>query len=354
MSTAVTATVPGTVARMRIAAGAVRQRAALSFKRARLRPRIAAGVAPTLRELAALRQRVHGEKALVGVLLAEHYGDIVAAEPVVAHLRDKHPRAEVVWFCKPAYQELLEAHPGIDHVLPLNSILEAEFVVRSGLLDVAADLHVAGKPCNRYGLSYAKRSGDPSIDTTNYYHQGALLEALSLSAALPRLKQAPTLHLPQRVQATVDALQLPRRFIVFHGLSNEAARNWSAPKWKVLLNDLAARLPHRLVEIGLESVLPGSDTDHLSLCGRLSVAEAAEVMRRAEIFIGIDSGPAQCANALQTPSVILLGKYLDFGDYMPYTGFFRENESRMILRSSGACSEIPPEAVAARVEALLR
>lgn len=39
-------------------------------------------------------------------------------------------------------------------------------------------------------------------------------------------------------------------------------------------------------------------------------------------FVGIDSGPAHLANAVQTPGVILLGRHGVFRQYMPFTGFY--------------------------------
>ena len=53
-------------------------------------------------------------KPVVGILLAEHLGDIVAAEPIIAALRNKHPKARIVWIVKDLYQGLLENHPQID------------------------------------------------------------------------------------------------------------------------------------------------------------------------------------------------------------------------------------------------
>ena len=55
-----------------------------------------------------------------------------------------------------------------------------------------------------------------------------------------------------------------------------------------------------------------------------AVAESAEIIRRAALFIGIDSGPAHLADAVKTPGVILLGRYLTWDYYMPYTGFYAE------------------------------
>ena len=67
------------------------------------------------------------------------------------------------------------------------------------------------------------------------------------------------------------------------------------------------------------------DGNYSNLCGQSGIAETAEDdSRRAALFIGIDSGPAHLANAVKTPGVILLGRYLTWDYYMPYTGFYAD------------------------------
>ena len=60
----------------------------------------------------------------------------------------------------------------------------------------------------------------------------------------------------------------------------------------------------------------------ISLFNRLPILQTAEVIRRARFFIGVDSGPAHLANAVQTPGIVLLGRLGKFRQYMPFTGFY--------------------------------
>ena len=352
MPSNLTFSVQDQLAKMRIAAGGVRERLSLSVRRARARPHIAESAASVIKQVAELKRTRGADRPLVGIFLAEHFGDIVAAEPVIRHLRQSMPDAFLVWFAKAAYAELVQAHPQLDAVIAVSSIHETPFIAEGGLLIRAVDLHVQGKYCARHALSYEKRTGNRSINAQTYYHQGALLEALTVSAGLKKLNEQPRLHLSSALASSVDALHLPPRYIALHGLSNEAVRNWDSAKWSELCRALSKfRFP--LVEIGLEPVLPMGAAGLINLCGKLSVCQSAEVIRRADLFIGIDSGPAHCANAFERPSIILLGKYLHFGDYMPYTGHFQKHESVMLLRSPHACSEIQVDQVIARVEKLI-
>jgi len=99
-----------------------------------------------------------------------------------------------------------------------------------------------------------------------------------------------------------------------------------------------------VVELGLRSPL-GRNDDHgyRSLCGQTGMAESAEIIRRAALFIGIDSGPAHLANAVKTPGIVLLGCYMKWDYYMPYTGFYADARHCRILRHAGPVSDLPLE-----------
>ena len=56
----------------------------------------------------------------------------------------------------------------------------------------------------------------------------------------------------------------------------------------------------RVVELGLRSPLGRDDDENYrNLCGQTGIAESAEIIRRAAFYIGIDSGPADLANAVK-------------------------------------------------------
>ena len=82
------------------------------------------------------------------------------------------------------------------------------------------------------------------------------------------------------------------------------------------------------------------------MCGKLSLIETAEVINRAQIFIGIDSGPAHMANAMKVKSIILLGKYREITNYMPFSGNFANGiDSKIIYDSNTQCSAIEVDEV---------
>jgi heptosyltransferase-3 len=80
----------------------------------------------------------------------------------------------------------------------------------------------------------------------------------------------------------------------------------------------------------------------------------AEVIRRAALFVGIDSGPAHVANAVGTPGVILLGAYRDFGRYMPYSGAYQTGANATLVHEPSALQNLPTAPVLAAIRSRLQ
>lgn len=286
----------------------------------------------------------------VVIALTEHFGDIVAAEPVTRHVRHEHPDARVSWVVGRAYRELIDTNPNVDSTIVVGCVGEWCHLARSGAFAGARvlDLHVHGRDCPRCHQTVQQPPGRREIDVTNYYRHGNLLEIFCRGAGLPPLRDAPRVYVPESARAAVDAHRLPQRYVAIHCASNQDVRDWDAAKWPQL-GDLiyrAAGVP--VVEVGTRPVVTGiQDPDrYRNLCGSLSLLQTAEVIRRAEVFVGIDSGPAHLANAVGTFGVILLGHYRSYQRYMPYSGRYADGSNAHIIHADGPASSIPVEQVA--------
>jgi heptosyltransferase III len=102
----------------------------------------------------------------------------------------------------------------------------------------------------------------------------------------------------------------------------------------------------QIVEIGLDSNLGLEIEGYHNFCGQFSLLETAEIIKRADYFIGIDSGPAHFANAVGTFGFLLFGKLINFENYMPYSGKYQSLENAKFIVSQGKpCSELPYDIV---------
>jgi heptosyltransferase-3 len=322
--------------------------------RHRLRRRFA--LRPSAREARVIINTVrrlkaqHPGRPVYGILLAEHLGDIIACEPVIAWARQHQADALVVWVTGTTYASLLQEHPGLDLLLAVDSLAAIAPIVQSGVFDVAIDLHVNRKPTGVAGVIHLKSWGDPDIDFDTYLREGSLLRALSKAAGIEPFGRQPELYVSSATRSAVDALDLPSRYVVVHATSNDPARDWSIDNWLRLTEYVVRECGLPVVEVGLQPTLAVRDSSITSMSGRLSIMETAEVIRRASFFFGVDSGPAHMANACRRPSLILLGRFRGY-EWCPYEGFFVEGKRERLFRHNGPLSEVTAARVIQRLNA---
>lgn len=282
----------------------------------------------------------------VAIVLVEHFGDVVACEPVVRHLRARSPDARIVWVTGARYRPLVEAHPDLDGVVTADCLCVARSLERARVFDEVVDLHPDLRPCPEGGMPPRKPGGDPSVTVENYYEHGSLLASFCKSAGLPPLADAPRLHLPAGTRERVDRLGLPARFAVFHCCSNEESRDWRDDAWRELAQRTREELGVPVVEVGTVPVV--GDAAAPGLCGKTTLPETAEVVRRASLFVGVDSGPAHLANAAGTAGVVLLGRYKSFVGHVPYSGRYAAGGADLV-RARGPASRLTVDEVFAAV-----
>lgn len=289
----------------------------------------------------------------VAIALIEHMGDIVAAEPIARLARRRFPGARIFWITRAPYVALPDSYPEVDRVVIVGCLTEWILLQCLGLFDLVWDLHINGRVCPYCSIPQVKPGVLPNEQ--NYYDYGNLLDVQCQAAGLPKLTDGPVIASPPAAVATVNVLALPSRFIVIHCASNDPRRDWPVDKWRELLNRiLAADHTVTIVEVGLRPLCVQRDgARQRALCGTLTLLETAEVIRRADLFIGIDSGPAHLANAVATPGVILLGTYAGFRSYMPYSGGYETGQAADIIRTDGPVAGLRVEAVFAAVMARL-
>ena len=259
-------------------------------------------------------------KIVVGLI--EHLGDIVACEPVARYLKINHPDSQITWVVSAPFRELVECNPFIDEVAIVECLTDWMKLSKHGSFDKVIDLHVNFRICQHCQIPLVKTTGNPFVSAFEWFDYGALLEAFSVGAGLPRLSAQPAVYIQPHHTAAVDALGLPRGYCVIHRESNVAQKDWTAEGWQEIASVLR-QLNIPIVEIGAGATKPSSlGNKVIDLFNKIPILQTAEVLRRARFFLGVDSGPAHLANASKTPGIILLGRHGSFRKYSPFTGYY--------------------------------
>jgi ADP-heptose:LPS heptosyltransferase len=270
-------------------------------------------------------------RILVG--LVEHFGDIVACEPVTRYLRFNFPDAHLSWVVLNVYRELIDSNPYVNETVTVECLTEWMRLASHGDYDQVVDLHVNYRICQHCQIPLTKRTGNPFVTAFEWFDHGAILEAFALGAGLPRLFAQPRVYLRAAHRGAVDALGLPTDYCVFHRVSKDLVKDWQIARWEAIVEIVKDELGLAVVEVGAgkREELPRPIEGTIDLVNRLPLLQTAEVIRRARFFVGIDSGPAHFANALEVPGVVLLGRIGYFRQYNPYTGFYASSSPSVKL-----------------------
>jgi ADP-heptose:LPS heptosyltransferase len=291
-------------------------------------------------------------KILVGLI--EHLGDIVACEPVARYLKTTYKNSIISWAISQPYRELADSNPDIDNTLITNCLTEwiNYKATYSSKYDYIIDLHVNYRVCQECNISLYKTQGNPFVNAWEWFDHGSLLEAFSVGAGLPKLSEQPRVYISQKEVDAVDKLNINKEYIVINRSSNDISKDWIDSKWDYVIKKIIRDFNVLVVEVGTkgvnsqfkESLL---DKNYINLINQTTILECAEIISRAKLFIGVDSGPAHLANAVNTKGIILLGKYLYFKSYNPFCGGYGESGMNVeIIRNiNGPVREISTEDV---------
>ncbi|WP_296808325.1 glycosyltransferase family 9 protein [Thiocapsa sp.] len=288
-------------------------------------------------------------------------GDIVFASPLIAALRRAYPQAHIAWLVQPEYRSLLDRHPDLDEVIVcplghwrrlwherrLRELMSGIAALRTNLrerrFDLAIDLQGLLKSGALTRLSGAReriglgsregsqwlmtrtvrRGGDPRRIGSEYLY-------LAQTLGLPADDFAMAVHYGEVEAAFADRIiaehDLSDGYAVLCPFTTRPQKHWIEERWA----PLAARIQ---ADLGLTPVLLGgpadreaatrirdaADTSLVDLTGRTSLIEAAALIERASLLIGVDTGLGHMGIAFGTPSLLL------FGSTCPYLDTTRAN-----------------------------
>lgn len=267
-------------------------------------------------------------------------GDVLHAMPVACALREAFPRAYIAWLAEGRAGDLLAGHKALDRrfVAPRRWIKSPSAVwhlrklLRGQQFDVALDLQGLTKSAVAAWLSGAKRrigfGGEMGREISRlFYHDRVTPKSahvvdryLELLAPLGIAKPSVQFNVPRFPDAAtnVERFLARERLVGPLAVINPGA-GWPSKRWPADRLGQVARhlgeshaLPSVVVWAGDEErrwaeEIVAIGGKHAHLAPATSLAELAELARRACLFVGADTGPLHLAAAVGTPCVGLFG-----------------------------------------------
>jgi lipopolysaccharide heptosyltransferase I len=323
----------------------------------------------------------------IAILKLSSLGDVIHALPVAHALRRRFPDAHLAWLVEARESALLQDHPDLDSVIPVDTRKWRALLRRpAGVKRVKAEVADLVRRLREHHF-------DVAIDLQGLIKSGILAKLTGapfrigfgwrhcrepFSACFTNLRVLPpssAIHVVEQCLSLLEPFGVRDRHVVFHVPSSpEAERRIEEffaeqgikPRERVVaLNPGAGRpekrwpllhfrvLAERLsVEAGVRVLLLwGPDEEalvHRILSGlavrpilgpRTSLPELAALLRRCTLMVGSDTGPLHLAAALGTPTL---------GLYGPTSG--RRNgpygdRGRVLQSPDGTMAAIQPETV---------
>jgi heptosyltransferase II len=155
------------------------------------------------------------------------------------------------------------------------------------------------------------------VDYSHFHdHPIGWLRALMAAMNVPLPTTEPELRVPDDVLAAIDARygSCARPWIVLGIGASDPQRDWPDASWSEFLAGLRRKTSGTVFLIGGRSNIAraqtlidrGDGTEAINACD-LTLGEALALLRRADLFVGTDSGPMNLALAAGTPAFALFG-----------------------------------------------
>jgi len=282
------------------------------------------------------------------IIRAGAVGDTLMATPLVRAVRRTYPNAHLVFLCSWAAQDVLRYNPHLDQVIPLASrhvpawlSLEKSRLLRQlrqlnlewvlALETHPSFLDLARRAGAQHVIAYGALPGveqfkRASFDPNKHSNENHLRAAEPLGVRPSGLEME--LHYPMALDDSIQerltrrGLKKGERLVGIHAGWGGRKHSPEHPRRRTWPSDRFARIARWLVEDArAQVVLTGSPDDRpltefiaqragipcLNLAGELSLLELAALIRRLDLYVTVDSGPAHMAAALGTPLVTLWG-----------------------------------------------
>jgi len=274
-------------------------------------------------------------------------GDVVMASPLIMAFRDTWPGAKVSWLVEEPSLPVLEANPNLDDVIvwererwrrllrekrlialtreavsfivdlrrrKFDTAVDAQGLLKSGIwayLSGARERIGLGSKegSRRFMTRVIDRSGASDGMSSQYR---LLAEKLGLRASDFSMEVALSPEAETFAGQFVSSLSSP--YVVFSPFTTRPQKHWVEERWKGLARRIREETGLKVVLLGGKNdeesaarIGPEDDPGVVNLAGRTSIQQAAAVISRASLLVGVDTGLTHMGFALGVPTVALFG-----------------------------------------------
>ncbi|MFO0821455.1 MAG: glycosyltransferase family 9 protein [Pirellulales bacterium] len=267
-------------------------------------------------------------------------GDCILTMPMATAIKRRYPGARITWVVEKNAASLLQNHKSIDQLIELprgwlkspSTLLKLKRTLRQSKFDVAFDPQSLTKSALVAWLSGASRRiglarpiGRELAPTLNHVRieptfehvvdrQLEMLSAIGVRLPEVQFDVPESLAAKHWVTTWLDQSPLAAGFVVMNPGATWDSRLWPTARFGQLAARIAEATGLRSLvtwggarERGLAQEIVDHSLGQASMAPETSLPELASVLRRAQLYIGSDTGPMHLAAAVGTSCVGLFG-----------------------------------------------
>lgn len=302
------------------------------------------------------RARMPKDIKRILVIRLDHIGDLLFATPVFRAIKAAYPKVRLDVLIGRQNKDIVKNNPFVDEIMTydapwfkrkngrlikLREFIRLAKVLRREKYDIGIDLRgdlrhiiLMSLAVIRYKIGYGITGGGFLLDKEVTYnsqthqleHNLDLLEAIGIES----VHKESEFFIPDEYKNFAEefyaknGLRTEDFVVCIHLGAGYPSKRWLPKKWAQLIDRLAQEFKAKVVIIGtkedktlsgnIKEMIRGKAIDAI---GKTSLGELATLLKRANLFIGTDSGPSHVASAVNTPSIILYSGTNDAKQWAP-------------------------------------
>ena len=285
-----------------------------------------------------------GQVRKILVVRLDHIGDVLYSSVVLENLKKQFPTAHITVLVGSWAQGVLANNPYLDRLMVydapwfsrqhkrifgLRSYLRLIRHLKEEHFDLGLELRgdfrhillmaLAGVT---YKVGYGITGGGFLLDRRVYYQEDAhvLEHALEVlrSIRVNITRTNPQFFIAKEDDAQARALWeawgvvKDDTLVVLHPYAGFSSKHWLDERFCALAEELSKELAAKIAFVGsdadkerIEALRKRCSAPLFNAAGATTLGMLARLLKRADLFIGVDSGPSHLAAVMRTPSVVL-------------------------------------------------
>jgi ADP-heptose:LPS heptosyltransferase len=287
----------------------------------------------------------------------DHIGDIIMSTAVLRSLREAFPEAQIDLIVSSWGADLVKDNPYTSRVIEfdpvwfdrkksagissqIRGIKDLAGIVKEGRYDAAIDLRgdlrhilalfLSGVKCR---VSYGITGGGFLLTHEVPYRQGVhetehsmdLVRTLGVSPGKPEVSiSLPTGATIERSDGVLERDDISAPYAVFHAFPGHATKLWKNENFSRVIDYVAKKKNAAAVLVGSEEdkkeasdIISMTTEKAYDLTGRTDWETLTGILKKAALFVGVDSAPAHIAAALGVPTIVVFSSVNDPRQWAP-------------------------------------